>query len=57
MLRRDVQLLQNLAEHLHRFQICTHHQGRKRHTPRMLEFRGKRETSYLGHPEVIQRRR
>ncbi len=42
MLRRNVQLPQNLAEHLDRFQICTHHQGRKRHTSGMLEFRGKR---------------
>jgi hypothetical protein len=38
----DVQLLQNLAEHLHGFQVSTHYQGRKRHTSRMLGFRGKR---------------
>src|SRR5579862_630522 len=41
MLRIDVQLPQNLAEHLHRFQVSTHYQGRKRHTSRMLGFRGK----------------
>src|SRR5271165_5148398 len=41
MLGFDVQLPQNLAEHLHRFQVSTHYQGRKRHTSRMLGFRGK----------------
>ena len=53
MLGLDVQLLKNLAEHLHGFQVSTHYQGRKGHTFTMLEFRGKTQTSYLGHRTVI----
>ena len=49
MLRFDVQLLQNLAEHLHCFRSAHTTSDVSAIPSRMLGFRGKAETSYLSH--------